>query len=224
MATEVQGGKIQFVGYHLPDLADGDYTLTVTQGVEAKQQISGKQDFSEEFQKATLRFSVLGPRLNLDPQLVNSVFPPPGSVGDHSNVLPHIVLNRSTLPWERTAFSINKDVFDKLEEAKKKLLEEAKKKLSWLVLLLFEEGEFASPLVSLVTLQGHENPVNNAQFSPDGMSVVTASSDKAARLWETKSGRLLATLQVHDSPVNSAQFSPDGMSVVTASSDKAARL
>jgi len=184
MATEVQGGKIQFVGYHLPDLADGDYTLTVTQGVE---------NFSEKFPEATLRFSVLGPRLNLDPQLVNSVFPPPGSVGDHSNVLPHIVLNRSTLPWERTAFSINKDVFDKLEEAKKKLLEEAKKKLSWLVLLLFEEGEFASPLVSLVTLQGHENSVNNAQFSPDGMSVVTVASDKAARLWETKSGSLLAT-------------------------------
>jgi hypothetical protein len=30
-------------------------------------------------------------------------FPPDGSLGEHSNVLPHIILNRSTLPWERPA-------------------------------------------------------------------------------------------------------------------------
>src|SRR6202007_1122179 len=38
------------------------------------------RDFSEQFPDATLRFSVLGPRFTLDPQVVNSVFPPPGSV------------------------------------------------------------------------------------------------------------------------------------------------
>ena len=52
-------------------------------------------------------------------------------MGDHSNVLPHIVLNRSTLPWERTA--IKKGDSQNLKE----------EKLSWLVLLLFEEGELS---------------------------------------------------------------------------------
>jgi len=118
MTTE--GGKIEFIEYHQPDLAEGDYALTIKQRIEAKQQLSNKQDFSEEF-STTLLFSVLGPRFTLDPQVVSSVFPPPGSVGDHSNVLPHIILNRSTLPWERSAIPT--------------------KKIPWLVLLLFEDGE-----------------------------------------------------------------------------------
>ena len=67
--------------------------------------------------------------------MVTSVFPPPGSVGDHSDVLPHIILNRSTLPWERLAIPIQKDDSDK----------EEKKKIPWLALLLFEKGELASP-------------------------------------------------------------------------------
>ena len=136
MTTEAEGGKIEFVQYHLPDLTEGDYTLTITQRIEAKQQLSNKQDFSEEF-PATLLFSVLGPRFTLDPQVVTSVFPPPGSVGDHSNVLPHIILNRSTLPWERSAVSIEKGDSDQVTKEKKKI--------PWLALLLFEEGELASP-------------------------------------------------------------------------------
>lgn len=39
MAMQTEGGKIEFVEYHQPDLADGDYTLTVAQRIEAKQQI-----------------------------------------------------------------------------------------------------------------------------------------------------------------------------------------
>ena len=133
MTTE--GGKIKFVEYHQPDLADGDYTLTVKQHVKAEQQISDKQNFGDVFPDAILRFSVLGPRFSLDPQVIDAVFPPAGSLGDHSNVLPHVVLNRSTLPWERTAVS-------RLKEDSGKLKEE-KAKLPWLVLLLFEEGELA---------------------------------------------------------------------------------
>jgi hypothetical protein len=135
MTTKAEGGKIEFVEFHTPDLADGDYTLTVTQTIEAKQQISDKQNFSDKIPDATLRFSVLGPRFTLDPQVISSVFPPAGSLGDHSNVLPHIVFSRSTLPWERLAIPIQKD--DKLKEEKKRI--------PWLVLLLFEERELAPP-------------------------------------------------------------------------------
>ncbi len=32
-------------------------------------------------------------------------------------------------------------------------------------------------------LQGHEDRVRSAAFSPDGAEVVTASSDRTARIW-----------------------------------------
>jgi WD40 repeat protein len=64
----------------------------------------------------------------------------------------------------------------------------------------------------------------SAQFSADGKTVVTASSDKTARLWEAGSGKELAVLRGHEGWVSSAQFSADGKTVVTASLDKTARL
>ena len=76
---------------------------------------------------------------------------------------------------------------------------------------------------SLATLQGHQSIVRSASFSPDGQHIVTASSDKTARVWDLH-GRSLATLQGHQSAVTSASFSPDGQHIVTASSDKTARV
>ncbi len=76
----------------------------------------------------------------------------------------------------------------------------------------------------LAVLQGHQDRVWSAAFSPDGAKVVTASSDRSARLWDAASGQELAVLQGHEDRVWSAAFSPDGAKVVTASSDRSARL
>ena len=73
-------------------------------------------------------------------------------------------------------------------------------------------------------LRGHENTVLGAQFSADGKTVVTASWDKTARLWDVASGKELLVLRGHESSVSGAQFSADGKTVVTASGDKTARL
>jgi WD40 repeat protein len=35
----------------------------------------------------------------------------------------------------------------------------------------------------IAKLQGHENKVYAAQFSPDGQRIVSASADKTARVW-----------------------------------------
>ena len=63
-----------------------------------------------------------------------------------------------------------------------------------------------------------------AAFSPDGKSVVTASFDKTARLWDSATGKPLGTPLQHQHAVLAAAFSPDGKSVATTSEDKTARL
>ena len=57
----------------------------------------------------------------------------------------------------------------------------------------------------------------DAEFSPDGRLLVTASDDHDARTWDVATGRLLHVLRGHFFPVRSASFSPDGRWVVTAS-------
>ncbi len=75
-----------------------------------------------------------------------------------------------------------------------------------------------------IGLRGHEGPVFSAVFSPDGQTVLTASYDSTARLWDAATGQEKAVLRGHERPVVSAVFSPDGQTVLTASYDSTARL
>src|SRR3989337_2379931 len=74
------------------------------------------------------------------------------------------------------------------------------------------------PWVLNKTLE-HRSSASSASFSPDGRSVVTASRDNTARIWDAATGQLLHTLQGHQGVVYSASFSPDSQWVVTASGD-----
>ncbi|MCT7956144.1 nSTAND1 domain-containing NTPase [Laspinema palackyanum] len=69
----------------------------------------------------------------------------------------------------------------------------------------------------------HQDSVSSASFSPDGESIVTASSDNTARVWERR-GQMIAELKGHQGRVWNASFSPDGESIVTASEDNTARV
>lgn len=73
-------------------------------------------------------------------------------------------------------------------------------------------------------LSGHSSAIQTAAFSPDGTSIVTASYEETARLWDARTGAARAVLKGHEGTVNSAAFSPDGTSIVTASWDKTARI
>ena len=65
---------------------------------------------------------------------------------------------------------------------------------------------------------GHEGLALSAAFSPDGQRIVTASSNKTARLWDAATGKPIGgPLKGHEAAVLSAAFSPDGQRIVTAS-------
>ena len=54
--------------------------------------------------------------------------------------------------------------------------------------------------------------------------MVTAGTDKTARIWDAETQRQIGTLAGHGDAVFSAVFSPDGRRVLTASSDFTARI
>lgn len=90
---------VQFADFHRVSLQAGDYEI----GFKEELNLQDKQgEVSEEWATKAL-FSVSSERFTLASADIRSVFPPAGSNGDYWHVLPHVVLNRSTLPWERTS-------------------------------------------------------------------------------------------------------------------------
>jgi hypothetical protein len=113
-------GSIKFFQACLPSLLPGDYTVTVDQTV---QEVRPEKPFRTE-----LEFSVAGPRFSLNPAGVYSVYPPANQSGAFGDTLPHIILTRRTLPWERTMDGSDPD---------------EKKPCPWLALLVLSPSDFS---------------------------------------------------------------------------------
>jgi WD40 repeat protein len=74
-------------------------------------------------------------------------------------------------------------------------------------------------------LFAHETKVHDAAFNSTGQYLATAGDDKWARVWEVRTGRLVAQL-LHDADVDSIAFSPDDKYVLSGGgrSDRTGRL
>jgi WD40 repeat protein len=70
----------------------------------------------------------------------------------------------------------------------------------------------------------HQGYVQDEQFSRDGRSLVTASQDGAAYVWDVATGRRELLLVGATGAINAAAFSPDGNRIATASDDLLARI
>ena len=89
--------------------------------------------------------------------------------------------------------------------------------------LILKDTNFKYILKPDDVVLSHRKIVTSAVFSPDGETIVTASDDETAKLWDLK-GKLLATLTGHEKELRSAIFSPDGKAIVTASDDGTAKV
>jgi WD40 repeat protein len=69
----------------------------------------------------------------------------------------------------------------------------------------------------------HQGPVTSVAFSPDGLSILSASEDNTIILRDLGTRDILQTWR-HESAVNSVAFSPNGKYVLTASRDGTAVL
>ena len=64
-------------------------------------------------------------------------------------------------------------------------------------------------------LRGHDGWVTTAAFSPDKRTVLTASQDATARIWDAAPGLSREKLEAGQ-PLSAPSFAPDGTHVVTA--------
>lgn len=118
-------GDIRFYDNYQPPLDAGDYVITVHQKVDSTALAGDGKPLSTTF-PAQQNFSIKAPRFALDPGDIHSVFPPAGSSGMFDQNLPHIVLTKRNLPWERYLVPENKTT-------------------PWLALLLFSPDEIVAP-------------------------------------------------------------------------------
>ncbi|MFI6290524.1 hypothetical protein ACIBEJ_03025 [Nonomuraea sp. NPDC050790] len=84
---------------------------------------------------------------------------------------------------------------------------------------------FATPYAVRIT--GHTDRVNAVAVSRDGRTLISASRDRTAQLWDVTlphRPRRTAVLAGHRGNVNAAAFSPDGRLAATASWDHTVRL
>ena len=65
----------------------------------------------------------------------------------------------------------------------------------------------------------HTGSISSVQFSADGKWVLSSSWDGTAKIWDPKTGKLLAVLQREDAFAYTATFSPDGHLVICGYSD-----
>ena len=142
-------GQMQLYDNFIPALSSGDYSVEVSQRLL---QTNSKDNtaIDRTLPPATQRFTVRAPRFSIEKTDVVALYPPAGSRGAFGATLPHIVLNKRALPWERR-------------------LGLADRQIPWLALLLFSESELIDPGQGSAAAQG-ANPTRLFHATPQDIA------------------------------------------------------
>jgi len=127
--------EITFADGFEPSLRAGRYAVEATQRLE----ISSEKEPIEFPADKTVYVSA--PRFALGPGEIYSVYPPEGQSGSFHAALPHIVLTRKTLPWERTIDGVRTE--DDIRPP-------------WMALLTLDDDEIAERQIQITTVPLHE--------------------------------------------------------------------
>lgn len=76
----------------------------------------------------------------------------------------------------------------------------------------------------LVAYRGHQSPIWDVQWGPNGHYFLTGGNDRTARLWSTDQIQALRIYVGHDNDVDCVAFSPNNLYVFTGSCDRTVRM
>ena len=124
--------EVTFYDHSIPNLPSGAYTLRVEQALtpdtEQTAKDKGNDVPTQPPEPASQKIIVRGPRFSLRPADIHRKFPPENGAGAYHDYLPMLVLNKRSLPWERSLTT------GTCEDGP-----------PWLALLLFTEEELQEP-------------------------------------------------------------------------------
>lgn len=73
-------------------------------------------------------------------------------------------------------------------------------------------------------MMGHQQLINQVQFSPDTRIIASASFDKSIKLWDGRTGKFLTTLRGHVQAVYMVAWSADSRLLVSGSKDSTLKV
>lgn len=104
----------------------------------------------------------------------------------------------------------------------------------WLATASGDPGQFGSARLWLAEPDGGGKPARDllesndcvfaVAFSPDSKLVAAAGADRAIRIWQVDTGKLLGTIEDHADWIFDIDFSPDGKRLASASRDKTSKV
>lgn len=170
--TEQAASSIMFGMYdhYVPGAKAGSYTLRVEGKLQANAQ--SKPAYRES---QTLQFVLDAPRFRLEAKgEVHACSPPRGGNGDYARQLPHIVLQKRALPWERALDSKSTSADDRT--------------LPWLALIVLTNDEVVADGARMYEMQAGDLVAPQPTLVGPRLDISAAEIQEMALVLELSSG------------------------------------